>query len=180
MCISVIIILDSIVLLSSVTWPVTRILQIVFFSAYNAMLQFSHFDLLFLNNVPIMLEIFIIILTKKWIIQNTRHKYKSSYTDVSTESSILLDYLSPKLFDKSENSRSAAAENCRMTNTILQAPDQCGRSIPCFFHQPSLSTLLETPSEPATYMGSSYILLIMPRIIIKCLCLPIMLKIMPA
>ena len=37
-----------------------------FFSAYNAMLQFSHFDPLFPNDVPIMPEIFI---TKKWTIQ---------------------------------------------------------------------------------------------------------------
>ena len=127
------------------------------------MLQFSHFDLLFPPDVPIMLEIFIIILTKKWIIQNTRQKNESSYTNinVSTEFSILLDYLSPKLFDKSENSRSAAAENCGMTNTILQAPDHRGRSISFFFFtsQASLRCLKHLQNLPHTWEARIFYLL---------------------
>ena len=41
------------------------------------MLQFSHFDQLFPNVVPIMLEIFHIILTKKYMYETKKNK---SYT----------------------------------------------------------------------------------------------------
>ena len=139
------------------------------------MLQFSHFDLLFPNDVAIMLEIFIIILTKKWTIQNTDKKISRVNDRVLHATGLSI---TKKLFVKSENSRSAATENCKMINTIFQAPDQYG--IGPFrissTSQACLRCLKHLQNLPHTWEARIFYLLCQHNSQM----LPIMLKIMPA
>ena len=97
------------------------------------MLQFLHFDQLFPNVLPIMLEI---ILTN--LVDNTKYE---------TKKRVILTFwysLSLKLFDKSENS---ATEDGWMT---LHALDQCGTVRLMFLPPAKLVYVAAT-----TYLGSS-------------------------
>ena len=104
------------------------------------MLQFEQ---LFPNISPIMLEIF---LTK--LVDNIKHE--TSITDVSSG-------LSLKLFDMSENNRSAATEDGWMSKTTLSY--MLSINVVDQSHVSSTSqaclNCLKTPSDTATYLGSS-------------------------
>ena len=123
------------------------------------MLQFSHFDQLLPNVLPITLEIFHIILTK--LVDNTKLWDKKNYS-----SRVILQH--NQRFDIVLHTAGLSVIKtvwqewiqlfcCDgwMSKMTLHALNQCGRSSSCFYHQPSLSTLLETPSEAAIYLGSS-------------------------